>query len=147
MYKRILLATDGSALSKKAHKAAIGLASLSGAQLFAVKVVSRYPMSYFDGAIPIDSAVVDQIEARWKEQAQTLLDTVVDAAKERGVVAKSIIVRSDLVADAIMGAAKKHKCDLIVMASHGRNGIKRLLLGSETQLVLTHSTTPVLVLR
>jgi nucleotide-binding universal stress UspA family protein len=51
------------------------------------------------------------------------------------------------VSDAIIAAAKKHKCDLIVMASHGRNGVKRLLLGSETQLVLTHSTVPVLVLR
>jgi nucleotide-binding universal stress UspA family protein len=56
-------------------------------------------------------------------------------------------MQSDLVAASIMAAAKKHKCDLIVMASHGRKGIKRILLGSETQQVLTHSAIPVLVLR
>ena len=54
---------------------------------------------------------------------------------------------SDLVAESIIKAVKKHKCDLIVMASHGRKGIKRILLGSETQHVLTHSSVPVLVLR
>lgn len=55
--------------------------------------------------------------------------------------------KSDLVAEAVIAAAKKYKCDLIVMASHGRRGVKRLLLGSETQHVLTHSQIPVLVLR
>ncbi|MNV41829.1 Universal stress protein family protein [compost metagenome] len=60
---------------------------------------------------------------------------------------KAVIAKSDLVAEAIISAAKKHKCDLIVMASHGRKGLKRLLLGSETQHVLTHSHIPVLVLR
>ena len=60
---------------------------------------------------------------------------------------KAVTAKSDLVSDAIIAAAKKHKCDLIVMASHGRKGIKRLLLGSETQQVLTHSHVPVLVLR
>ena len=57
------------------------------------------------------------------------------------------VAKSDLVAEAIIAAAKKHECDLIVMASHGRRGVKRLLLGSETQHVLTHSHVPVLVLR
>ena len=58
-----------------------------------------------------------------------------------------MVAHSDLVAESILAAAKKHKCDLIVMASHGRKGIKRLLLGSETQHVLTHGNLPVLVLR
>lgn len=60
---------------------------------------------------------------------------------------KPVVTKSDLVAEAIIAAATKHDCDLIVMASHGRKGIKRLLLGSETQHVLTHSKVPVLVLR
>ncbi len=64
MYQRILLATDGSALSKKAHKAAIELAALTDAQLIVIKVVPRYPMSYFDGAVPIDSEVVNQVESK-----------------------------------------------------------------------------------
>jgi nucleotide-binding universal stress UspA family protein len=63
------------------------------------------------------------------------------------VEARAVVSCSDLVAEAVMGAAKKHECDLIVMASHGRKGLQRVLLGSETQQVLTHSTTPVLVLR
>ena len=69
------------------------------------------------------------------------------AAERAGVKAKAVTVSSDLVAEAILAAARKHKCDLIVMASHGRKGLKRLLLGSETQHVLTHGEVPVLVLR
>ena len=72
---------------------------------------------------------------------------MVKAAKAKGVNTKAVVVKSDIVSDALIGAAKKHKADLIVMASHGRRGIKRLLLGSETQQVLTHATVPVLVLR
>ena len=60
---------------------------------------------------------------------------------------KSVVVKSDIVSDALIAASKKYKVDLIVMASHGRRGIKRLLLGSETQQVLTHANVPVLVLR
>jgi nucleotide-binding universal stress UspA family protein len=63
------------------------------------------------------------------------------------VKAKAAISRSDLVAESILATVKKNKCDLVVMASHGRKGLKRILLGSETQHVLTHSTVPVLVLR
>jgi nucleotide-binding universal stress UspA family protein len=72
---------------------------------------------------------------------------VVKTAKAKGVVARAYTLKSDVVSDAIIAAAKKHKAELIVMASHGRKGIKRLLLGSETQQVLTHSHIPVLVLR
>lgn len=147
MYKRILLATDGSSLSKKAHKAALSLAQLSGADLFALKVVPRYPMAYFEGAMPIDPNVMTEVEGKWHADAQKLLDELVAGAQAKGVKAKALVVKSDLVADAVVNAAKKHKCDLIVMASHGRKGIKRLLLGSETQHVLTHSHVPVLVLR
>lgn len=147
MYKRILLATDGTALSKKAHKHALQLASLAGAQLFALKVVPRYPIAYFEGAIAVEANVIKEVEVKWEETARKILDAIVASAMTQGVKAKPLVVRSDLIADAIMNTAKKHKCDLIVMASHGRNGIKRLLLGSETQHVLTHSQIPVLVLR
>ena len=92
-------------------------------------------------------AEVARTEKQWAEQGQAKADGVRDAAIAQGVTARAAIARSDLVAEAIMGAARKHKCDLIVMASHGRKGIKRLLLGSETLHVLTHSTVPVLVLR
>ena len=147
MYKRILVATDGSKLSQKAVKTGIDLATLAGAELVAVKVVPRYPQSYFEGLVPLSVDEVGRIEREWTDHGQAVVDAVKKAATENGLKAKSVVVKSDLIAEALLAAAKKHKCDLIVMASHGRKGIKRLLLGSETQQVLTHSTIPVLVLR
>ncbi len=147
MYKRILVATDGSTLSKKAVNAAISLSALCGAELIAVKIVPRYPQSYFEGSIPLSVEDVKRVESQWSAEGKAVVDTVKTAAEAKGVIVKAVTVKSDLVADAIIAAAKKHKADLIVMASHGRRGIKRLLLGSETQHVLTHSPTPVLVLR
>jgi nucleotide-binding universal stress UspA family protein len=147
MYKRILVATDGSALSKKAVVDAIGLAATCGAELVALKVVPRYPMAYFEGSIPMNAKDVARIEAQWANDAQAAVDLVKKMAEAKGVKAKAVVSRSDVVSDAIIAAAKKQKADLVVMASHGRKGIKRLLLGSETQQVLTHCHVPVLVLR
>jgi len=90
---------------------------------------------------------VARIEAQWANDAQAAVDIVKKMAEAKGVKAKAVVSRSDVVSDAIIAAAKKQKADLVVMASHGRKGIKRLLLGSETQQVLTHCHVPVLVLR
>ncbi|WP_312260584.1 universal stress protein [Limnohabitans sp.] len=147
MYKRILVATDGSALSKKAVASAIALAATCGAELVALKVVPRYPQAYFEGSIPLSADEISRVETQWTESARVQLAAVEKAAKAKGVETKVVTVKSDVVSDAIIAAAKKQNVDLIVMASHGRKGIKRLLLGSETQQVLTHSHTPVLVLR
>ena len=147
MYKSILVATDGSKLSKQAVNSAIALAALSGAEVVAVKVFPRYPMSYFEGGIALEPSEIARVETQWANDAQAVVDAVKKAAASKGVSAKALALKSDVVSEAVLAAAKKHKCDLIVMASHGRRGIKRLLLGSETQQVLTHSTIPVLVLR
>ena len=147
MYQKILVATDGSTLSKKAVTSAIELAALAGASLVVLKVVPRYPQSYFEGGIALQVAEVSRVEKQWADSAQATVDAVQKVAEAKGVKTKGVTVKSDLVSDAIIASAKKNKCDLIVMASHGRRGIKRLLLGSETQLVLTHSHVPVLVLR
>ena len=147
MYKRILVATDGSTLSKKAVNTAISLATLCGAELIALKVVPRYPQSYFEGSIPLSVEDVKRVEKQWAEDGQAVVDAVKKTAATKGVTVKAVTAKSDLVSDAVIAAAKKHDADLIVMASHGRKGIKRLLLGSETQHVLTHSHIPVLVLR
>ena len=147
MYQRILVATDGSTLSKKAVRSAIKLASGLDAELVALYVVPRYPMTYFEGGMSISSEEVSRTEKRWADKGQAVVDEVQQAAQGQGIKAKGVIARSDLVAESIISIAKKHKCDLIVMASHGRKGLKRVLLGSETQHVLTHSTIPVLVLR
>lgn len=147
MFKKILVATDGSALSRKAVKVAIDLARTHQAELLAVTVVPRYPLSYFEGAASFSADEIGAIESRWAHEAQGLLESVAERARAQGVKVRTVAVGSDLVAQALILTAKKHKCDLMVMASHGRKGIKRLLLGSETQQVLTHSTLPVLVLR
>lgn len=147
MYQRILVATDGSTLSKKAVTNAIALAQFCGAPLVALKVVARYPMTYFEGGMAMPVSEIAKVEAQWAESGQAIVDAVKKTGLASGVTVKGVVVTSDLVAEAIISAAKKHKCDLIVMASHGRKGIKRLLLGSETQHVLTHSHIPVLVLR
>jgi len=147
MYQRILAATDGSPLSEKAVEEALSLAALSKATLVVLKVVPRYPVSYFEGGLPVDAGDIKRIEKQWGDAAKALLDDIKAKGDALGVAVKPVVVKSDLVAEAIISAAKKHKCDLIVMASHGRKGIKRLLLGSETQHVLTHSHIPVLVLR
>ena len=147
MYKRILVPTDGSALSKKAVKSAVSLAAAVGADLVALNVVPRYPKSYFEGALTISPSEVERVERQWTDQGRAIVDAACDAAERAGVEARAVTVRSELVAEAILGAAKKHRCDLVVMASHGRRGLKRLLLGSETQHVLTHGKIPVLVLR
>jgi len=147
MYKRILVATDGSNLSKKAVNSAISMAALCGAELVAVKVTPRYPQSYFEGSLSLSQTEVSKIEKQWAQASQAQLDAVAKSAKAKGVSVKTVVVKADIVSDALIATAKKQKVDLIVMASHGRKGIKRLLLGSETQQVLTHASIPVLVLR
>ena len=147
MYQRILVATDGSALSKKAVKHAISLAASTGASLVALKVVPRYPVSFFDSSATLSVETVSEAEKKWVTDAEAQLDAVVKEAQSAGVKAKTAVVKSDLIAESIISAARKHKADLVVMASHGRKGLKRILLGSEALAVLTHSEVPVLILR
>lgn len=147
MYKRILVATDGSKLSNMAVEHAINLADITGAEVVALKVVPRYPQTYFEGGVALAAAEVSRIEKQWNDEAMAAVNAVKAAGQKMEVKVKPVTVKSDLIAEAIIAAAKRNKVDLIVMASHGRKGIKRLLLGSETQHVLTHSHVPVLVLR
>ena len=126
---------------------AIGLADLSGAELVALKVVPRYPLTYFEGGMTVAMSEVNRIEKEWVTEALEALNAVKSAGQKKAVKVRALTVKSDLIAESIIATAKRSKCDLIVMASHGRKGLKRLLLGSETQHVLTHSTIPVLVLR
>ena len=147
MFKRILVATDGSSLSKKAVNSAISLAVTCDAELVALKIVPRYPQSYFEGSVALSADDVKRVEKQWTEDAQTIVDAVKKTGEAKGLKVKAAVAKSDVVSDALIAAAKKHKADVIVMASHGRRGVKRLLLGSETQQVLTHSEIPVLVLR
>ena len=148
MYERILVATDGSELSDQAVSSAIELALLTRAQLFAVKVTHQAAASYFEGSLLLSQMEVARLRDEADAESQRIIDAVTARARERGVVQPTgIVMRAEGVSEAIVEAARVHHCDLIVMASHGRRGIRRLLMGSETLNVLTHSHTPVLVLR
>jgi nucleotide-binding universal stress UspA family protein len=146
MYERILICTDGTALSNKAVDSGIALATKLSSEVFAFMVVPHYPSMYFEGAMVLTPTETERIEKEWNGQAQSVVDAVKKDATARGVKATAATGHG-AVAESIISAAKKHQCDLIVMASHGRKGISRVLLGSETMDVLTHSHIPVLVLR
>ncbi len=146
MYKRILIATDGSKLSNKAVTSGIALAASLDAEIVAFMAVTRYPQAYYEGAVVLAPKEIARIEKETRNNAQFVVDQIREEAHEHDVKAKTALGRGP-VAESIISAAKKHKCDVIVMASHGRKGFKRILLGSETLDVLTHSHIPVLVLR
>ncbi len=147
MYKCILIATDGSELSQKAVDSGISLAALSGAKVIALKVVPRYPVSYFEGGMAIPVETAGAVEKQWADAAQAVVDGVKTQAQAAGVQVQAVTMMSDMVAETVVSTAQKHGCDLIVMASHGRRGINRVLMGSETMYVLTHSSVPVLILK
>jgi len=147
MFKHILLATDGSHLSQKAVDSAIEVALTFNASLIAVKVIPHYIPTYFEGSFALSEVDVSSIEKEWEASAEKVLEQAVAQAKSKGLSIASQVVKSDDIAQGLLDTAEKRSCDLIVMASHGRKGIKRLLLGSETISVLTHAKVPVLVLR
>jgi nucleotide-binding universal stress UspA family protein len=147
MFKRILVATDGTDLSARAVDKAIALASAVGAELFAVKVVHLQSESHWDGVLIHERAAHARLEAQQAEAAQATVAAVREAAQGSEVKVTPLTARGSSVADAIIETAQSNQCDLIVMASHGRRGLARVLLGSETQHVLTHTQIPVLVIR
>lgn len=147
MYHRILVATDGSDLSQKAIDSAIELAAICGAKLVAVTVVPHYPQSYFEGGVALLPEEMQLVEQQWADKGQAIVEAVRQTASDKGVATEALAITSDVVSEALVATATKHQCDLIVMASHGRKGIGRLLMGSETQHVLTHTAIPVLVIR
>ena len=148
MYKRILAATDGSSLSTKAVRAACDLAAALGAQVTIVHVLPKFVQAYFGSSNDASpTSEIEKMERSLEQKVQKSLDVLVRSANAKQVDVKTIIIKSYLVSDAILKVARKSNIDLIVMASHGRHGLKRLLLGSETLQVLTHSDIPVLVVR
>jgi nucleotide-binding universal stress UspA family protein len=147
MFKNILIATDGSKLSDKAVVHAIDLAQALGARLTAFYAAPDFPLpAYADGVVyePVSRKEYTKLAA---EDAQKILDAVIAKAAAAGLECKTAYSIAAAPWEAILAAAKKHKCDAIVMASHGRRGVSALLLGSETQKVLTHSKLPVIVVR
>ena len=147
--KHILLPTDGSKLSNQAVKQAIELAKALGAKITAVHVVGGYHQFLPDEGfvMPEIPALKKRFEQEQAVRAKKILDSVKGAAQMAGVACDVVVATSDVPYEMIIKQATKLKCDLIIMASHGRRGFQGILLGSETQKVLTHSKIPVLVCR
>lgn len=144
MFKRILVPTDGSELSSKAIAAALDLAKTLGASVVGMTTLEPYSYSNLSEYRP---ETLDDYEARMDQIGVERLGKVANAAAGAGVKVETLSVKSFSPYEAIIDTAKAKDCDLIVMASHGRRGLNAVLLGSETQKVLTHSAIPVMVFR
>ena len=148
MYKHILVPTDGSKLSLAAAKTAASLAKKVGAKLTSVYVMAPYmPPIESDVAAFYPTYSAKGYEREVRKSADRALARVKAVADNSQVKCEGVAVTGPSPWADIIHTAKKKKCDLIVMASHGRRGLEALLLGSETQKVLTHSKVPVLVCR
>jgi len=144
MYKRIIVPTDGSEITAKAVRTAVDLARLCGAELLAIAVKEPFPYSAISEMQPVPPQEFYDAQER---VAHGHAKAVAEAAKAVGVSCQAHTVEALHPWEAIVEHAKEKQADLIVMASHGRRGVSALLLGSETQKVLTHATLPVLVVR
>lgn len=148
MYKNLLVPTDGSRLSDQAVKEAIGLARSLKAQITLFYAVPNYPEPvYMESAMMAAYVPPEAYQAQATRFADKVLAKAAAKVTAARVKVESYQATADLPFEGIVAASKKKKCDLIVMASHGRRGISGVLLGSETQKVLTHSKVPVLVVR
>jgi nucleotide-binding universal stress UspA family protein len=150
MYDHILIPTDGSELARKGVDQGLSLAKSLKARVTIVTVTDHFPVYVGGGMggtwVP-GSEEIAQYEAGQKELAQRVLGAAEAAAKELGVPADTVHVPDAYPAEAIVELAKARDCSLIVMASHGRRGLRKLVLGSQTSEVLAHSPVPVLVVR
>ncbi len=144
MYKRILISTDGSEISDKAVQSAVSLAKSLGAELFAISVKEPFPYSAISEMQPVPPQEFFDAQERI---ASERVKSVVAAAEKAGVKCHAHTVEALHPWEAILDHAKTKGCELIAMASHGRRGLSAMLLGSETQKVLTHSGIPVLVIK
>ena len=147
MFKHILVPTDGSALSESAVSRAVTFARSSGARITFFYAQPDFPMPIYGEGALIDPTTPEQFSRSAAAEAQSILAKAKAIADADGVVAATDTVVNEVPYQAVIDAADRHGCDLIFMASHGRRGIAGFLLGSETQKVLTHSKTPVLVYR
>jgi len=147
MYQHILLPIDGSDLSAAAAAQAIGLAQSCGAKITVIHVLPAYLVSPFGGYGPEDEVARKQFDENARKAADGYFAPVLQLAQNTGVACAARAVASEFAHDGIIRTARELGCDLIFMASHGRRGIAGVLMGSETQKVLTHSRIPVLVYR
>jgi nucleotide-binding universal stress UspA family protein len=145
MYKHILLPTDGSDLSLNAVDTGLALAKKVGAKVFGLHVAAPFPaLTYMTEVVTISASAYEEEAAT---RAERYLAEIAERARDAGVECETHYTFDEHPARVICETAKNQDCDLIVMGSHGRRGIDRLLLGSETQRVLVGCDLPVLVCR
>lgn len=145
MYKNILIATDGSELAHKAVAQGFALAKALGSNVTVVTITEPWT-----AVVPGEMGMafpIDDYEKGAAEGAKTILEATLAEAKAAGIACETVHVSDQYPAEGIISTAKDKGCDLIVMASHGRRGISRLLIGSQTNQVVVHSEVPVLVVR
>jgi nucleotide-binding universal stress UspA family protein len=145
MFKHLLLPTDGTPLSESAVLKGIALARDHGARVTGVHVSPQFHVLTYRTDMLEETR--DEYEHDSRAHAERYLQFIADAAREQGVACQTVREVSDDVSGALLEIARTRGCDLIAMASHGRRGLSGMLLGSETQRVLTHSSVPVLVWR
>ena len=145
MFKHLLLPTDGSEASQATLLKGVRLAQECNARITGISVVPEFHVLTFNTMMIEDTRDVFITESR--AQALKYLTLLNKAADEAGVPCETEVMLSDHPYEAIIQAAESKGCDLIMMASHGRRGVQAMLIGSETQKVLTHSKIPVLVYR
>lgn len=144
MYKRILVPTDGSPLSVEAVKGAARFAKPLGASVVLMTVIEPYSYTSLSEYRPES---IDDYDERMREVAAERLSEARQVFEKEQIPVETLAIKSFSPAEAIMEASTEHDCDCIFMASHGRKGLAAVLLGSETQKVLTHSKLPVMVYR
>lgn len=147
MFKHLLVPTDGSELSADTVRRAISFAQDAKARITFFFAKPDYPVSFYGEGALIDPTSPEKFADMAEKQARDILGKCETLATDAGVTSGSVTSTSEIPWQAIIDAAQGAGCDLIFMASHGRRGLSGLLLGSETQKVLTHSTIPVLVYR
>lgn len=146
MYKKILIATDGSEQALKAVDQGLALAKSCGARVVIITVSEAWTHQMVDSEVVL-SLPTGAFDTAVAGYASKILATATEKASAAGVPFETVHVRDRHPADGIVATAAEKGCDLIVMSSHGRRGVARLLIGSQTQDVLTHSKIPVLVCR
>ena len=147
MYKKILVPTDGSRLSQRAVEHAVALAQATGASVLALHAYPKFLGSPYGTFGPAAEVLAEAHARQEHAQAELLFATIRRIADAAGVKLETLLIEATDVYRQIIAVARRHRCDLICMASHGRRGLSAMVLGSETTKVLTHSTLPVLVLR
>jgi nucleotide-binding universal stress UspA family protein len=149
MYKSILVPTDGSEFSDRSIEEAAKLAKELSSKLMLFYAVPHYHLPPLTEGLAIHASSQEKETAKEKMEAEAkaILASAAKNANLTGVTVELQFTMSNSPYEAIIEAAKKFQCELIIMGSHGRSGISGVLLGSVTQKVLTHSTIPVLVVR